>query len=423
MINVKSFKRHIISLALNGTLLNNFDSFNSVEFGKIAKIYNGDSTNDEEKRKYSIRIENAYPYIATKDISLKGHVNYNNGMMIPKEECAFKIAPANSILLCIEGGNAGNKIAIVNQDVCFVNKLCCFHLFNGNPKYIYYYLLSSEFRQNFKGKMTGLIGGVSPKRLRELLIPLPSKEEQDLIVQKLDSIFKELNVIENAQSSLLMLKKPFEERIYELALRGKLTGQSDSDGNSEQLYLDIQKEKNVLIGKKILKKEKPYSDIKQEEIPFEIPNNWKWCRIGTILGLQAGKNVTSASIRDAQDDVYKYLCYGGNGIRGYVKTFNKDGDYAIMGRQGALCGCISFAQGKFYATEHAVVVDHFGKTNPKWTAIFLRALNLNQYATATAQPGLSVAKINEVLIPLPPIKEQERIVEKVEELLSILGTF
>lgn len=91
----------------------------------------------------------------------------------------------------------------------------------------------------------------------------------------------------------------------------------------------------------------------------------------------------------------------------------------MIGRQGALCGNINVAEGQFYATEHAVVVDHFNQTDVVWSAWFLKALNLNQYATATAQPGLAVANIVKVLIPLPPLAEQIRIVAKLEEILPL----
>ena len=120
---------------------------------------------------------------------------------------------------------------------------------------------------------------------------------------------------------------------------------------------------------------------------------------------------------------YDYPCFGGNGIRGYVSDFNREGKYALIGRQGALCGNINFAKGKFYATEHAVVVEIFAGTNYKWSGYFLKALNLNQYSTATAQPGLSVTKINRVLIPLPPLKEQLRIVAKIEKLMPLIDEY
>lgn len=84
-----------------------------------------------------------------------------------------------------------------------------------------------------------------------------------------------------------------------------------------------------------------------------------------------------------------------------------------------MCGNINVANGKFYATEHAVVVDHYNITDVIWSSFFIKALNLNQYATSTAQPGLAVSNIIKVLIPLPPFAEQKRIVAKIEELLPL----
>ena len=152
-----------------------------------------------------------------------------------------------------------------------------------------------------------------------------------------------------------------------------------------------------------------------DDIPFEIPDSWQWERIGNIFSLQAGKNIKASEIKDDYAEGY-YTCYGGNGVRGFVNHYNRNGDYPLIGRQGALCGNINRATGKFYATEHAVCVDSFSNTDISWACLFLEALNLNQYATATAQPGLAVSNINKVMIPIPPAKEQERIVAMVDKI-------
>ena len=159
-----------------------------------------------------------------------------------------------------------------------------------------------------------------------------------------------------------------------------------------------------------------------DETPFEIPDSWEWCRIGTVFTLQAGKNISANQIAENVEEGL-YPCFGGNGVRGYVPLFNREGYYPIIGRQGALCGNINLANGQFYATEHAVCVETFANTNVLWCCYFFTALNLNQYATATAQPGLAVANINEVLIPLPPLSEQHRIVAKIEELLPYIERY
>ena len=146
-----------------------------------------------------------------------------------------------------------------------------------------------------------------------------------------------------------------------------------------------------------------------DALPFEIPESWCWSKIGNIFTLQAGKNIPAAEIHE-NPFPGSYPCYGGNGIRGYVSKSNRSGDYPIIGRQGALCGNINRGTGEFYATEHAVCVETYADVNVVWACLFLTALNLNQYATATAQPGLAVTNINEVFMPLPPLNEQHRIV-------------
>ena len=211
-------------------------------------------------------------------------------------------------------------------------------------------------------------------------------------------------------------------KILDLAMRGKLTEQLPEDGTAEELYRQIQKEKQKLIKAGKIKKEKPLPEISDEEVPYSIPANWKWMRIGAVLTLQSGKNITATDIKNNTEDNHMIPCYGGNGQRGFVSQANVDGFHAIIGRQGALCGNINFAEGPFYATEHAVVVYGYAGTNMKWAGITLRSLNLNQYATSVAQPGLAVNKIENVLMPLPPLAEQHRIVARIEQAFSALDT-
>lgn len=157
-------------------------------------------------------------------------------------------------------------------------------------------------------------------------------------------------------------------------------------------------------------------------MPFEVPQSWCWTTLGEIFTLQAGKNIAAKEISDRQDETCPFPCYGGNGIRGYVSSHNRNGHFPIIGRQGALCGNINVADGLFYATEHAVVVETYCNIDIVWAAKALTYLNLNQYATSTAQPGLSVSTINEVMIPLPPIKEQTRIVYSLNKWFALIDT-
>ncbi len=161
-------------------------------FTHIANIYTGNSISETEKKLKFTDVAGRY-YIGTKDVDFNNRIIYDNGIAIPKQyEQDFRTASNNSILMCIEGGSAGRKIAILNQDVCFGNKLCCFSPFVGIEKYIYYYLQSPSFFEMFNQNKTGIIGGVSIAKVKEILIPLPPIKEQQRIVAQIEKLFEQL---------------------------------------------------------------------------------------------------------------------------------------------------------------------------------------------------------------------------------------
>ena len=205
--------------------------------------------------------------------------------------------------------------------------------------------------------------------------------------------------------------KKLRQKILDLAIHGKLVPQDPNDEPASVLLERIRAEKERLIAEGKIKRSKKSatSDTSHYE---NIPEGWCITTIGEVFNLQAGKNISANDIHEFSQE-FPYACYGGNGIRGYVSDYNKEGRFPIIGRQGALCGNVNFAEGKFYATEHAVVVTCIAGVNVEWARYVLEAMNLNQYATATAQPGLSVATVNEVEFLLPPLKEQCRIAEFV----------
>ena len=291
--------------------------------------------------------------------------------------------------------------------------------------FLLYFFKSAYFIENGVKSFTGTAGQqrIHKDYLATCVLPLPPLAEQKRIVAKIEELLPLVDRYEQAWTKLENFNRRFPEdmkkSILQQAIQGRLVEQRPEEGTAQELYEQIQAEKQRLIKEGKIKKEKPLPEVTEEEKPFEIPEGWMWVRLGQIFNLQAGKNITAANIYDEPSEKHKYLCYGGNGVRGYVSSFNREGNFALIGRQGALCGNINIANGQFYATEHAVVVDHYNLTDVLWGARFLKALNLNQYATATAQPGLAVSNIIKVLIPLPPLAEQKRIVEKLEELLAM----
>ena len=136
-------------------------------------------------------------------------------------------------------------------------------------------------------------------------------------------------------------------------------------------------------------------------------------KLRDICSMKAGKFVKASQIEPDKEEGL-YPCYGGNGLRGYVQTFTHNGTYSIIGRQGALCGNITFVKDKFHATEHAVVVTPTIKLDTKWLYHKLVIMNLNQYATGVAQPGLSVKNLESIDIEIPNLDAQKEIVQKIE---------
>ena len=217
--------------------------------------------------------------------------------------------------------------------------------------------------------------------------------------------------------------KKLRQKILDLAIHGKLVPQDPNDEPASVLLERIRTEKERLIKEGKIKKSKASktSDTPHyENLPFEVPSSWVWTTLGELFTLQAGKNITAKDISDKEGSEHRFPCYGGNGLRGYVCSYNRNGRFPLIGRQGALCGNINLADGLFYATEHAVVVETYCETDVDWALHTLTHLNLNQYATSTAQPGLSVSTINEVLIPLPPIEEQRRIVSCLNKWFALI---
>ena len=220
-----------------------------------------------------------------------------------------------------------------------------------------------------------------------------------------------------------MNTKALRQKILDLAIHGKLVPQDPNDEPASVLLERIRAEKERLIKEgKIKRPKKTKTTSDKPHYPYQLPEGWVWTTLGEIFTLQAGKNITAKDIYTEKSEEYKYPCFGGNGIRGYVAISNKIGEYPIIGRQGALCGNINLAHGSFYATEHAVVCERYCDTDLMWVYYTLIALNLNQYATATAQPGLAVNVINDVAIPLPPLHEQQRISKSIKILFSFLET-
>lgn len=356
-------------------------------------------------------------------------LNYNGIVYISEELSNTRLGSkvfAKDLLLNITGGSIG-RCAIVPDDfsVGDINQhILIIRLIRPELRsWIHAYICSPDGQNVINRKAVGAKAGFSAAKCKSMLIPIPNLAEQNRIVAKIEELQPDIDAYDKSQTELRTIEQRFpdamKKSLLQYAIEGKLVPQRKEEGTAKDLLAAIRAEKAQLIKEKKIKKTKPLPEITDEEKPFDIPESWEWVRIGELFSLQAGKNIKATYIYHEQTESHVYPCYGGNGVRGFVEFFNSEGDFPIIGRQGALCGNINRAKGKFYATEHAVLTTTFANTDVSWACYFLKALNLNQYATATAQPGLAVSKINQVLIPLPPLAEQHRIVAKLEELLPL----
>lgn len=151
----------------------------------------------------------------------------------------------------------------------------------------------------------------------------------------------------------------------------------------------------------------PYPEMRRAhcDLGSSIPSHWVECQLRHLAGFQSGEAIAAESIKEEG----AYPVFGGNGIRGYTKFYTHSGSFPLIGRQGALCGNVNFANGDFWASEHAVVAQPRNGIEPKWLASVLLALELRKYSVAAAQPGLAVEAIKRLCVARPPVAEQRAI--------------
>lgn len=232
-------------------------------------------------------------------------------------------------------------------------------------KYLYYYLSTVTFVVK-----SSSVPNMNANEVKKLEIPLPSLEVQNEIVRILDTF--------TAHTAELQAELQAREEQYEYYRNKLLTFDENDEGV-------------------------------------------KWMKLGEIYDMKAGKSIPASEISSVKTEEFQYPCYGGNGLRGYVSIFNQEGEKVLIGRQGALCGNVCFAENLFYATEHAVVVSDKGYCLPRYSFYLLTMMDLNQYKTAGAQPGLSVSRLEKISIPVPPLSEQKRIISILDKFESLVN--
>ena len=179
----------------------------------------------------------------------------------------------------------------------------------------------------------------------------------------------------------------------------------------ERLEDLLQEKRTALISHVVTRGLNPNVATKESGVEWlgEFPVHWRLQRLKTISGMRSGESITAASI-DADG---RYPVYGGHGLRGYTTDFTHEGEHLLIGRQGAHCGNVQAARGRFWASEHAVVVSPDRPNVLEWLEAVLEAMDLNQHSVAAAQPGLAVDRLRDLHVAVPPMEEQGAIAAAV----------
>ena len=309
--------------------------------------------------------------------------------------------------------------------------------------YILYFLKTPNFIKNGIINMTGTAGQqrIPVSYISTYLFPLPPLKEQERIVKKVDDLMALCDKLEQEEEKLLALDKNFMENlpksILQYAVEGKLVLQDIYDEPASLLYDKIIKEKENLIKQGKIKKEKPLPPITDDDIPYEIPENWKWVRLGEVCDLYTGNSINA----ETKNKKYANLSQGYDYIATKDVNFNSIIDYNNgikipfneinfkIAKKNTILLCIEGGSagrkigflnqdvcfGNKLCNINGLLLHNQYLFYLAQSPIFLSIFNANK---AGIIGGVSVNLIKNIIFPLPPLKEQERIVKKVDELLT-----
>ncbi|MCI5849003.1 MAG: restriction endonuclease subunit S [Lachnoclostridium sp.] len=339
------------------------------------------------------------------------------------------------------------KVSILGIDAVHNEAIISIYPYHDRDYIMRNYLFKVLPYMSVFGKTKKAIMGftLNSDSLSRLLIPIPPLEEQHRIVAKIEEILPYIEQYDKAYTKLETFNKKFPEdmkkSILQMAMQGKLVEQLPEEGTADELYEQIVAEKSQLIKDGKIKKEKSLPDITEDEIPFEIPSSWKWVRLADIVTLQNGDRsnkypVESDYVEDgipffgAKDMGIKYMSF--DSVRFISQNkFDElrtgklcDKDFICLLR-GSVGKVAIFSENEHHKTGFICaqmiilrslireVVDYLYSVFS--SPYYYRCIELKTTGTAVRQ--LPAKELGNILIPLPPLAEQKRIVAKIEELL------
>ncbi|MBD5153056.1 MAG: restriction endonuclease [Oscillibacter sp.] len=379
------------------------------------------------------------PFITPGDIFC-GCISYNNQALSNLGKTVARTCNSNSILQVCIGGSIG-KAAVTNQEVAFNQQINSISPIYCNSQYIYSVIISHYFTAKMKKVAGGTATPIINRGLWDkLLIPLPPLAEQKRIVAKIEELLPYIDRYEQAWSRLEAFNKRFpsdmQKSLLQMAIQGTLVEQKPEEGTAEDLYQQIQVEKRRLVKEGKIKKEKPLPEIAEDEVPFEIPESWKWCRWGDLSNtIQYGYNASAqisgrikmVRISDIQDgnvqwDMVPFCDIDEEEIPIYL--LQKDD--ILFARTGGTVGKSYLVKD---VPEESIYAGYLIRTRysenlcPEYMKAFMESqlywTQLRNGTIATAQPNCNGKTLAKMVLPLPPLAEQKRIVAKLEKLLPL----
>lgn len=346
-----------------------------------------------------------------------------------------KISLSNEILMSVRA--PVGDVNINDRTICIGRGLCSIKILCNIMLYFFYLLLF--YKPVFEKKATGTTFKAINKDIIEyMLIPLPPLAEQQRIVEKIEEVLKHIEILKVNEEKLSLLQKNFPDKLkkslLQAAIQGKLTEQFSTDDNVDDLLAEIRKEKEKLIKEKKIKKQKPLPPITEEEIPFEIPENWRWVRLGDIMIERGQKKpeekfsyIDIGSINNKENKLGECKILSPEKAPSRARKIVKVGDiiYSTV-RPYLLNTCIIDRDIKpipIVSTGFAVITTNNIDVNRYIFKVLLSPM-FNDYANdrenskGVAYPAINDNKLKMAVIPFPPIEEQKRIVKQLNQLLN-----
>ena len=337
------------------------------------------------------------------------------------------------------------ELAVADSHVTVIRPLKQFVL----PEYLYYYFANPSVQSVIEDQADGTTKQkeLATATIKAYLTPIPPLDEQRRILAKLSEVLpvvKNYGVVYDETTAMQeAFPESLKKSILQEAVQGKLVPQDPSDEPAEALLERIRVEKQRLIKEGKIKKNKHESVIFRrdnshyekldgiercidDEIPFEIPQNWAWARFGTaMINRDAERIPLSVNEREKLQKTYDY--YGASGVIDKVDRYLFSKPLLLIGEDGAnlltRSKPIAFiARGQYWVNNHAHVLDSSVGLLLEYVAAYINAINLAPYVTGTAQPKMNQEKMNSILIPIPPTGEQLRIVQKIDEIFPVIAT-